>query len=560
MVAIAGLMASACVGCSGTFRPFPLKDPTWVDNDKRSFDKPPEEYFSSFYWDGADQMMVRPFTMFWKVDPAGEAVNVNAMDEVPNSAWFTNRIGRFPTSLERAAKGQCRGPSLDPNKGPWIVTGAKPNGANPGFPIKASDGRRYMVKFDGVVQGPRATAADVIVSKMYYAAGYETPCNEVVLFDRSVLRIKKGAKKKDSTGKKVPVVEEDLDKVFSKAIRLPDGRYRASVSLFVKGKPIGPFRYEGTRSDDPNDVVKHEERRELRASYVIGAWTNHTDAREQNTLDMFVKTSKARGYIQHNIIDFGDCFGSVWEPPLLGRRIGHSHYLAVDHVVGDFLTLGMIKRPWDEARFGKSGRVWGYYAVNNFVPDEWRPGYPNPAMLRMSERDAAWMARIMARMTPAHIKAMIAEGKVRDRALVAELTRIVLGRRMKVLGRYLSKLSALTDPVVKNGVMCLEDLAVSSGVVARKFRRYGSHAWATTQLEPVKAPLTKEAGRNQVCVSLPAVDGASGQNPRYLVVDVLGASGSQAAAPARVHLYHLGGDSYKVVGLERPHDDAAPTL
>ena len=207
-------LGAATLGCANELRKFPLKEPMKQDQDKRPYLPEPEEYYSSFLWDGADQMAFRPFAKFWKVDPAGEAMNVNAMDEVPNSAWFTNRIGKHPMTLEQVRRGPCRdSPPLD-TKGPWLVVGAKPNGANPGFPIKAADGRRYLLKFDGVVQGPRATSADVVVSKFYFAAGFETPCNEVIEFDRSILKIDPSAESVDAFGNKVSLSEEALNEAF----------------------------------------------------------------------------------------------------------------------------------------------------------------------------------------------------------------------------------------------------------------------------------------------------------------------------------------------------------
>ena len=38
--------------------------------------------------------------------------------------------------------------------------------------------------------------------------------------------------------------------------RLPNGNYRVLVSRFASGKPLGNFRYYGTRPDDPNDIVR----------------------------------------------------------------------------------------------------------------------------------------------------------------------------------------------------------------------------------------------------------------------------------------------------------------
>ena len=48
------------------------------------------------------------------------------------------------------------------------------------------------------------------------------------------------------------------------------------ASLFIEGKGIGPLRWYGVRSDDPNDLYPHEHRRVARGLYVFCAWLNHT--------------------------------------------------------------------------------------------------------------------------------------------------------------------------------------------------------------------------------------------------------------------------------------------
>ena len=536
---VAALVGLAACGSSGS-RPFPARAPVWSDTDRQPIETEPSEYFSPFVWDGANQTIFRPLSRFFAADPAGLAVNVNAIDEVPNSSWFTNRIGWFPMTPQQVATGPCDDEGLSV-QGPWIVTGAKPNGANPGFPIQAPDGRRYMIKFDGTLQGPRATAADVIGSKIYHAAGYFAPCNEVVFFDRAILSIKPGATAETPDGTEEPLTLEHINKVLRSSVQLPDGRYRASSSLYLPGKPIGPWRYESTRSDDANDIIDHDDRRDLRGMKLLAAWLNHFDSREQNTLAMWISAPGGGGHVRHNMLDFGDCFGSIWEPPMLGRRIGHANYLDLSDLAQDFLTLGIRNRPWDEARFGASGAVFGYFNVEQFVAEDWKPGYPNPAFTRMGEHDAAWMARIMSQFTDEHLHALVSAGKMNDPRLDAELFRILRGRLDKILRRYMGRLSPLARPVLSHAdeqsVLCLEDLSTSTG---------GSEYYAGTFRTTAGGPARHLPGK-RVMAEICFATGPLGR--AYWTLDVPGPRPDIGAL--RVHLASPDDGDPRVVGLER---------
>jgi hypothetical protein len=503
-------------------------------------------------WDVGDQSVFYPLTRAFLVDPAGEAINVNALDEVPDSSWFENRLGVRALSAAEVALGPCA-PGSGPPPTPWLVTGAKPNGANPGFIIKDASGQRHLVKFDGVVQGPRATAADVIVSKLYHAAGYSVPCNRVVYFDPAEVSIREGAKAEDASDNEVPLTQSHLDAVYAKAQVAADGRLRASTSLFLSGKPIGPFTYQGTNDADPNDVIPHQERRELRGMRLLAAWTQHFDAREQNTLSTWIETGPDQGYVRHNVIDFGDCFGSVWEPPTLGRRIGHSHYFDLDETLADWFTFGIRTRPWDTARFGPSGKVFAYYDVHDFVPEDWKAGYPNPAFSRMSERDGAWMARIIARFSDAHLRQLVEIAQLGSPALDAELLRLLRGRRDRVLERYLTRLSPLTQPALRRGApgdLCLLDVVAESGVRSSHQRSYAVTAYPGGA--PVRVEHVRATAGHRICAGLPRSAGASAAAPGYLVVDWVSQSAGHAPElPARVHLYDLGADGFAIAGLER---------
>jgi hypothetical protein len=538
------------------------------DEDMRPFTPAPEEYYSPFMWDGADQMVFRPLSRFFAVDPAGEAINVNALDEAPDSSFFQNRIGARPMTPEQLALGACaQEPPLD-TAAPIMIGGAKPDGANPGFIVKDAGGRRYLLKFDGLLQPERATGADVVGSILYHAAGYHAPCNRIVFFDRRVLHIETDATSEDDEGDERPLRKADIDEVLSKAVRLPDGRYRASASLFLPGRPLGPFRYEGTRDDDPNDVVAHEDRRELRGGYVIAAWLNHFDAREQNTLDVWMEETKGgRGHVRHYYIDFGDCFGSLWDWDGISRRLGPSGYFKLDHIVRDIVTLGMVERPWERAGYGPSGAVFAYYGrFDEFDPDAWFPGYPNPAFTRRSERDAAWMARILARIGRDHLRAAVAEAKFSNPLHESELLRILEGRRARILRRFLSRVSPLAAPIVEHAsatgtsALCLDDLATASGTVSRRARAYRGSAYPDGDTGKALALQPRAEPVDRVCVPLPAIGGATQQKPAYLIVDVRGIvrGRDEQEAPARVHLYDFGNGRYLVVGLERPDSTEPP--
>ncbi len=431
----------------------------WTEDDKRPIEKP-SEYWSGLYWDGADKIVFKPLSRFWLFEVKGPAQNVNAVEEVPNSSWFTNRLGLKNISPKQAAKGPCEF-SINV-KGPLIVKGGKVNGANPGFRVKdPATGNQYLLKFDSPGAEPyRATAADVIGSKIYWAAGFETPCNEVIYFDPKVLVIGEGASKKDALGNKTPMTQSDIDSALSGVSQNPEGETRGSASLFVKGTPIGPFTYNGRRSDDPNDVIAHENRRELRGSRLLAAWTNHFDAREQNTLTSFIENESGKGYVQHYIIDFGDIFGSQWESDLMSRRFGHGYYFDVSQVGLDLITLGGIVRPWDKAKNYSEGAIFGYYDIDSFEPEKWKDGYPNAAFNFMDETDGYWMAKIISRFSDAHITELIKAGKIPHAGYRKYLGAMLRGRRDKIVNYYFRQSSPLDRVSIKGRKVCMQDLMV----------------------------------------------------------------------------------------------------
>jgi len=544
-VRASSLLVLLLVGCGATPHRFPLADPIWVDDDRRPFARRPPETYTPPQWDRADALLFRPMRDALRYELETEAQNFNALDEVPDSSWFTNRVGRHTITAAEVRAGACDSPDEPPR--PWTVIRAKEGGSSPGLVIRDASGQISIFKID--FDAPeRGTASDSIATRLFWAAGYFTPCNRVVFFTPEDLHL---ATEPDGDHR-LPT-QEDVDRLVAAAFALPDGRLRGSVSEYTPGPPLGGWRFEGTNEHDPNDVFDHQHRREVRGMYTISAWLNHIDSRAENNMDVWIEDEQGLGYLRHYVLDAGDSLGQIFDVSLLlSQSFGLSHHVDFGHMAEDFLTLGFVNRAWYDAPRGREAEVFGFFDVERFDPDDWRNGYPNPAFDQATERDRAWMARILARFTDAHLLAAIDAGRFSRASTRAELFRILRGRRRRVFERFLTKLSPLTYPEVDGATLCLDDLAIESGLRFDTHRRYRAEAWRDWPREGVEPVQARRVG-TQVCLQVPLFEDASEQDPRYRVIDVWGRTiGHDGEGPARVHLYQTGPETLRVVGLERP--------
>ncbi|AKF09596.1 hypothetical protein [Sandaracinus amylolyticus] len=565
MTLVVALALALLSGCGGGLRRFPLAEPMWLDRDRRPFTPQPPEWYSPYVWDGADNSVFRPLADVWRFELDREAVNVNAMDEVPDSSWYTNRLSRGPLSPIQIAYGPCADvdpaiPGVDDDvPGPLTIVRGKPDGSNPGFFVRDANGQMYLMKPDGDLQAERPSASDAIAASVYWSAGFFAPCNRVVFVRREDLVLDPGAEVRRTDGRRGPLAQQTVDEILDKAVELPDGRLRFSLSQFIDGEPIAPWTYEGTWPHDPNDVIPHEHRREVRGMYVLSSWLSHIDSRQENTMSAWIEVEGDRGYVRHYMIDFSDTLGILFTWDALARRFGHSGYFDVQHLTEDFLTLGLLDRPWHHAQYGAAGNILGYYDLERYEPDQWRPGYGNPAYERMTEHDAAWMTRIVARIGDEHLRALIDRGRWSSLTVRDEVFRIVRGRRDRVLERWLTRLSPLTQPVPEQdgARVCVEDLALTSGLRDPDTRVYLARGFAGDDYEPRAVALeTRAEGR--VCVEMPRVAGASHDHPGYVIAEIVARSeGRETTGPLRLHAYDLG-DEVRIVGLERLHGVEEP--
>jgi hypothetical protein len=550
------LIVVATLGCGTRFVRFPLAPPMWADNDEVPFSPRPPEWYSSYLWDGAEQSVFRPLSEVWTLELDSEAINVNSFDEVPNSSWYTNRLSRWAMSPSEVARGACLS---EVPEGPFVISAGKPDGASPGFFVRDERGVTHLMKVDGTLQPERASAADAIVAAIYWAAGYYVPCNRVIVISRDELELEPGAEARMTNGHREPLTREIVERILAQAAQTPEGNLRMGLSEVVAGEPIAPWRYSGVWDADPNDVVPHEHRRELRGMYVLASWVSRIDSRQENTLASWIAATGDHGFVRHYVIDFGDALGVLFPWDRLSRRFGHSGYLDIEHIVGDLITFGAVSRSWDKAHLGPAGSTLGFFDVAQYEPGDWRPGYPNPAFDHLTERDAAWMARILARFTNAHIDALVERARFSEPRVSLELLRVLIGRRNLALERWLTRVSPLAHPTFESeeSRICVEDLAVTSGIRSPLERTYHACSFVGGTIVDRNADIdASESGL--VCAPIRRDRAASLASPNYWVVEISALTRDRVeAGPLRIHFYDLGQAGIRIVGLERPNSNDA---
>ncbi len=430
-----------------------------------------------------------------------EAFNVDAFGEVPNSSWFTNRNAANPMSVEEIARGPDTGDG-PAEAGPWTVVRAKAEGVTPGFTIKDPLGDMYLIKFDPIGYSELATGAEVVSTKLFHAAGYFVPENYVVYFHPGILELGEKVKFTDRKGRKRFMTEADLAEILTRIESLPDGRIRALASKYLPGRPLGPFKFHSVRRDDPNDIVPHHHRRELRGLRVMAAWLNHIDTKSGNSLDMYIGDDGA-GYIRHYLIDFGTTLGSAAQGPA-HPKTGHENYIDPHEMLLNLLTLGLYVRPYEKLGPPVHPSV-GIWESALFEPAGYKFGVPNPAFDNCTDLDGYWGAKLVMSFTDEQLASAVGEGRYSDPAAAAYILQVLKERRDKT-GRYwfgrvnpLDRFS-IDDSGSFGRRLCFDDLAVETGLEDRDGTRYRYELRVNGELALRSEEFT------DTCIPLPGLD------------------------------------------------------
>lgn len=523
----------AVSGCAGAAAPaaghvrFRNQPPVWVVNDRRDVSHQPDvrRFLLHFHhWEGRWYQRI---DRWLQARPPTRARNVNSLDEVPDSTWFTNRIGVRHLEPSEIVTGPNVTGSPQGHL-PLVIKSSKAGGVAVGFVAVDQRGIRYVLKFEEAGIPEVETGAAVVVQRLLWAVGYNVPEDHLVRLRRADMVVAKDAMVKSDDGREEPLTEALLDRTLARVDVGKDGSYRASASQFLPGAPIGGHARDGVRDDDPNDRVPHELRRELRGARAIFSWVDHTDMKEANSVDAYVEDPADEGvhYVVHYMIDFGKA---------LGAR--------------DYIDCLTDHRP----RCRKLEVPGVALTADGFRPGEWtaltRSYFP---FLDADRFDGFWGAKIVVRFTPAQIRAAAEQAAYSDPRAVDHLVDMLV-RRQRTLARHWF---GLVNPVDRFEVaaiggawsVCFDDLAIKARVATAAGTRYRARAFDRAGHATGWRGAAVPAADGRAC--LEGVAPAAGAD-RYTIVEVATERG--AALP--VTLVHLARDpasgAPRVIGLDR---------
>jgi hypothetical protein len=481
------------------------------------------------------------------------ALNVNTVDEVPDSSWFTNRILARPLSIDEAVRGPVAGPG--PATGPMTMTRAKPSGVSAGFVLRDSAGVTWFVQFDAPGHDEAASGASMVANKIFHALGYWQVENQLAELRPDALSIGERAVTETPSGKIRQLDRDDLAKLLKRAARQPNGAYRMLASRGIPGGR-GNFRYYGMRGDDPNDIIPHEHRRELRALQVFGAWTNLVDMKAKNTLDALV-TENGRTVLRHYLQDVGSTFGTG----ALGPREwdeGYERLYEGDATWKRLVSFGFYLQPWQTLPYTPHRSI-GRFEGDEFDPTKWKPRVPTAALLNARADDNFWAARRVMAFSDALIRAIVKTGRYSDPAAESHLADVLIKRRDRIGRAYLTAVNPIVNVALdRSGAVTFGNAAVEAGVAETPKGGYRAQ-WlvfdnTTGESRPVGTPATAAAGRIEAPAGVPAATGS------FVRIDIEAVNPPYPSWTVPVHVYfRRTPERWKLVGLERmPNDAVAP--
>ena len=425
------------------------------------------------------------------------ALDVNAIDDVPESSWFRRpRVQHAPLRDYRLE---------GPPRLPFRFRGDDARSGSPEAVVaKDARGLLYELQPDLKDRPKMRTAAAAIASRLFRAIGYLTPEVHIITLD---------------TGE------------------------RMAATRWPNGKDLGPTPIVTTRGDDPNDNIDHLDRRTLRALHVVCGWLGIKRLRPRMLRDVYVGRSP-KGHVEHQIVgldgalgvdDYIDAVKWANDPD----RQDSNFFLRV-------FSMGLSpKAPsiMPQTRWPSVGLI-----TERLLPAEHDTSPPFEPFDRMSAADVYWATKRIAAIPQSSIARAIMAARLEPDAQ-NWLLQILHMRRAAVVAYGYDRVTPLEVVTIKPrgaerpAFVELADLAITAGVMKASKTSYQVRFLASDGdlLGTSSLPARGEVLSVHLPARLHALD--------YVVVEVTGKRNTTTLPRAcQIHLKPVG-DTFRLLGV-----------
>jgi hypothetical protein len=413
----------------------------------------------------SDLFVGRPLVEAMRTTRKPPPGDINALDEVPRSSWFSP-LGADAASFEEA---------YAPNGGPVppfrVLLERAPSGSGNGIPVVDALGRRFELRRDPADRREVRTAAAAITARLVRALGYYTP--EVYISDaddddfttepgdplpQSILS---GMEPTDVDVQR-ETLHKSLEDWLASAPARHNGTYRFAATRWPPGADVdvGRTPVTGTRNDDPNDRVDHESRRTLRAFKLIGAWLGMTRFTPHDLRDVYTGQT-GEGHVVHYVVGSDKSLGTE---AIIGQRPEQKNEMIL------LASLGFAPDPNIPPTQMKYQAIG---AIGEEVdPKTYGPGLPFPPMDGMDGADAFWAAKRIASVTEEMVLYAVRAGRVSNGTARKLLFELILARQKRAVEwGYQQTTPCDVVSVDPRGIVVL-DRAVDAGFVKPEHVEY----------------------------------------------------------------------------------------
>lgn len=415
------------LGCG--YRParFGAAPPLIVVADEQPIPRPDRSIFIPEFYE-ASVYVGRELTKALDPRHAVEALDVNAVDEVPASSWF-----RHAAFIDKPLLGYRR---VGPPSLPWRVTSEVAASETPDAQVVIdARGTRYEVVADDPKRPGMQSGASAAASRILYALGYHTAEVHVVT--------------------------------------TPSGE-RFTATRWPSEEDLGPTAKSGVREDDPNDRFDHRDRRSLRGLKLAAAWLDLATLPPRVFRDVYVGRPN-QGHVEHRLVGIDGALGvRHYEDDVAwlkdANRESSNFFLRV-------FSLGLSPKP---AAFAPEPLLPGLGLYEPFVVAEnFSLSPPFAPADRMRAGDAYWMAKRIASIPERVLGRAVLSSKLPPLSQHT-LMQLLLLRRAQVVAWGYGLVSPLepglvSPPNPKTGAparLQFVDLAVASRMADRRLSSY----------------------------------------------------------------------------------------